>query len=92
MNSPEIKEFIKKNSVLFWNIPENRKQDISKEILVEAVLIYGDWDSVLELIHLIGMKETAGIFFYTTGLSDRRKANYPELVRNYFTVFFQRHS
>ncbi len=42
MNSPEIKEFIRQHSNLFWYTPEDKKEDIRPEFLVETILNYGD--------------------------------------------------
>ena len=52
MNSPEIKEFIRENSSLFWYIPENKKEDISLELIVETILNYGNLDSIKKLIKI----------------------------------------
>lgn len=56
MNSPEVKQFIRDNSSLFWYIPEEKKEDISHELLVETILNYGDLNSVRQLFHIIGFK------------------------------------
>jgi len=42
MNSPEIKQFIHEHSNLFWYTPEDKKEEISTEFLVETILNYGD--------------------------------------------------
>ena len=63
MNSPEIKQFIRDQSNLFWYTPEDKKEDISKEFLVETVLNYGDLNAVRNLFNLLGIKEVAKIFF-----------------------------
>jgi len=92
MNTPEIKEFIRDHSNLFWYIPEENKEEISLELLVETILNYGDIKAVKKLLKLLGIKETAKIFFDTIQQSDRRKANYHELTINFFTLFFRRHA
>jgi len=38
MNSPEVKAFIRKHSNLFWYIPDDKKEDIDNEVLVEFIL------------------------------------------------------
>jgi hypothetical protein len=92
MNSPEIKQFIKENSTLFWYIPENKKEDISPEVLVETILNYGDMNAVKKLFNLFGIKRVAEIFFISINLSERRKGNFHELTINYFTHFFKRYA
>ena len=63
MNSPEIKAYIKKHSSLFWYIPEDKKEDISHEVLVEFILNYGSMDDVKELFRIMGIKKVAEFFF-----------------------------
>ena len=92
MNSPDIKLFIREHSNLFWYTPEDKKEEISHEFLVETILNYGDLDAVKQLLKLIGIKKTARIFFDSIQLSDRRKGNYHELTINFFTLFFRRYA
>jgi len=89
MNSPEVKAFIHKHSYLFWYIPEDKKEDISLDVLVEFILNYGSMDDVKTLFKLLGTKETAEIFFKAEG---RRKLNYfPELY-NFFSLYFKKYA
>ncbi len=92
MNSPEIKQFIKENSALFWYIPENKKEEISPEVLVETILNYGDLSAVKKLFTLFGIKKVAEIFFNSINISERRKGNFHELTINYFTHLFKRYA
>lgn len=89
MNSPEIREFIRENASLFWDIKEDKKEDISMEVLVETVLNYGDLQTVKRLFELVGLQKVAEIFHT---VSERRKNNYLPLVRNFFTLYFVRHA
>jgi hypothetical protein len=57
MNTPDIKTFIHDNSALFWYIPENKKEDIDHELLVETILNYGDMEAVLKLFNLLGINK-----------------------------------
>jgi len=61
-NSPEIKQFIAENSSLFWYIPEDKKQDIDHEVLVEFILNFGNEKSVRKLFDLLGIDYVADIF------------------------------
>lgn len=92
MYSPELKAFIRHHSSLFWYTPEDKKEEISQELLVETILNYGDLDSVKELIRLFGLKEIATIFNNDINLSERRKGNYQELTLNYFQLLFSRYA
>ena len=79
-------------SHLFWYIPENKKKDISEDILVETVLNYGNLEAIKKLLNIFGIEKTAVIFYRTIHSSERRKGNYHELTLNYFTLFFKRHA
>jgi hypothetical protein len=92
MNSPEIKQFIRDYSDLFWYTPDDRKEDISKEFLVETILNYGDLDAVIRMFNLMGIRNVAKVFFNTINRSSRRKGNYHELTINYFTHVFRKYA
>ena len=92
MNTLEIKHFIREHSNLFWYTPEDKKEEISQEFLVETILNYGDKDAVLQLFNLIGIKNVARIFFNSINLSERRKGNYHEITINYFTNVFKKYA
>jgi len=92
MNSPEVKAFIRQHSSLFWYIPEDKKEEISPDVLVEFILNYGDMEAVKGLISLYGIEKLAEIFLNSINLSERRKGNYHELTLNYFTILFKKHA
>lgn len=92
MNSPEIKQFIREHNSLFWYVPDDKKENISNEFLVETILNYGDINSIIRLFNLFGIKEVAKIFFDSISLSKRRKGNYHELTINYFTLVFRKYA
>jgi len=92
MNSPEIKQFIREHSNLFWYTPEDKKEEISTEFLVETILNYGDKDAVIQLFDLMGINKVAHLFFNSINLSDRRKGNYHEITVNYFTLLFKKYA
>lgn len=88
-NTPEIKQFIKENSTLFWWIKQEKKENISHEFLVETILNYGDIKSVKKLFELIGINNVAEIFFKQTS---RERINYFPQVVNFFNLYFKRHA
>ena len=92
MHTPEIKQFICEHRNLFWYTPEDKKEEISDEFLVETILNYGDMDAVVQLFQLMGINQVAEIFFRTINLSDRRRGNYHELTANYFTIVFKKYA
>lgn len=89
MNSPEIKEFIHKHSNLFWYTPNDKKEDISSELLVETILNDGNMDEVKSLIEIMGIKEISQIFFSAKG---RKKLNYYPEIYNFFSLYFTRYA
>jgi len=88
-HSPEIKAFIHKHSELFWYTPEDKKEEISEEFLVETILNYGDLDSILKLIELMEIKKVSEVFFNTEG---RKKLNYYPEIYHFFSLFFTRYA
>lgn len=91
MNSPEIKAFIRKHRSLFWYIPEDKKEDVSQDVLVEFILNYGDMEAVKELLSILGINRVAKTFFESINISERRKGNYNDLTINFFSFFFSRY-
>lgn len=89
MNSPEVKEFIRKHSSLFWYIPEDKKEEISEDVLVEFILNYGNLDDVKALIKILGIRDISRIFFAAKG---RRKMNYFPEIYNLFYLYFKKHA
>lgn len=92
MNSPEIQEFIREQSHLFWYTPEDKKPEISHEFLVETILNYGDMDAVKKLFGLLGVRHVAEIFNRSINISPRRRGNYFDLTVNFFTLVFQKYA
>jgi hypothetical protein len=92
MNSPEVKQFIREHSALFWYIPEDKKEEISHESLVDTILNHGDKDAVIQLFQLLGIKNVAELFDRSINLSERRKGNYYEITVNYFTHLFNKYA
>jgi len=92
MNSPELKAFIRKHSSLFWYIPEDKKEDISHDVLVEFILNYGDLEAVKELLSIMGVENVGRSFFKSINLSERRKGNYNELTLNFFSIYFNKYA
>jgi len=87
--TPEIKEFIRKHSNLFWYTPNDKKEDISSEFLVETILNYGNMDEVRALIKIMGIKEISQIFFNAKG---RKKLNYYPEIYNFFSLYFTKYA
>ena len=92
MRSPELKEFILQHSPLFWYIPQDKKVDVSDELLVETILNYGDKDALLQLFSILGKQKVATIFFKSINLSERRRGNYSELTINFFSHVFKNYA
>lgn len=89
MNNPEIKKFIQANRRLFWYIPEEKKADISEELLLETILNYGSLKSVNKLFDLMGFDKATMIF---RAQLKKRRNNYFPAVKNFFELYFKRHA
>lgn len=88
-NSREIKDFIHEHSDLFWYTPEEEKENISPELLVETILNYGDLNAVRKLFALMGTAKVASVFFYSKG---RKVLNYYPEIYNFFSLYFKRYA
>ena len=82
-----INEFIKKRPGLVWSTMQYDK--LSEESIVEAVLNYGDWRDVQEMIKILGIKKVAAIF--KKEAKQKRCNLRPEIVR-YFNLYFKKYA
>jgi len=82
MNTPEVKAFIHQHSNLFWYTPEDKKEDISPEFLVETILNYGEINDVRTLFEIMGIEQLSDIFHHIKG---RRKLNYFPEIYNFYS-------
>jgi hypothetical protein len=88
-NPKEIKLYIRERRDLFWYTKEDQKEKISLNFLIETILNYGSLEDAKKLFALIGIKETASIFFKN---SRKDRNNYLPKVKNFFTLYFERHA
>ncbi len=89
MNSPEIKKIISENAHLFWHTPEDKKEDISPEFLVETILNYGSLDDIKKLINIMGIGQVSKVFLNS---QDRKKLNYYPEIYNFFSLVFKKYA
>jgi len=89
LNSPEIKAFIRKNAHLFWYTPEDKKEEISHEFLIETILNYGNLDDFRQLANIMGLKELSQTFF---SLQGRKKLNYYPEIYHFFSLVFNKYA
>jgi len=89
MNSPKIKKIISENTHLFWHTPEDKKEDISPDFLVETILNYGSLDDIKNLINIMGIGQVSKVF---SNSQDRKKLNYYPEIYNFFSLFFKKYA
>ena len=82
-----ITNFIKNRPHLVWYT--NNYNNLSKEAIVEAVLNYGDFDDVLEMFNILGIKNVATIF---EKQSSKDRSNYRPEIKNYFELYFKKYA
>lgn len=85
MNSTKIRAFIKEHSALFWSIPENARENISLNLLVEMILQFGDIADIQRLFELVGVDKVANIFYKQI---NQRRCNYRPSTINFFKLYF----
>ena len=87
-HSPELRAFIKGHSYLWWWVPEEKKENLSLDSVVEAILNYGNLDEIKQLFNLISIEKAAEIFYKrTSGF----RTNYFPLTKHFFKLYFDRH-
>ena len=87
MDASEIHDFIAQRTHLVWYVKDPRALD--NDAIVEAVLNYGDWRDVQEMIRILGISEVARIFF--THMQQPR-CNYHVKTKHYFTLYFNKYA
>lgn len=85
-HSPEIKAFIRKKSDLFWYTPKEKKEYISKDLLLETIFNYASLKECLELIDLLEKDEALKILQNARG---RKKLNYYPEIYHFFTLYLE---
>ena len=90
INSIQLKEFINRHSLLWWWVPEEAKENLSLNSVVEALLNYGSIEDIKELFEIVGMKKVAEIFYEAT--NNRQRSNYSPEIENFFKLYFERHA
>ncbi len=85
----DIQNLIKQNSYLFWWVPDHKKEQLTCESMVEAILNYGNTKSVKQLFETVGIIKVADIFRQQTS---KPRNNYQRPVKHYFTLYFDKHA
>jgi hypothetical protein len=89
MRTPELKAFIQKHKSLFWYTPEDKKEDVSDELLIETILNHGTLDDFKELERLMGRSVISSIFM---NLKGRKIGNYYPEIYNFFYLYFSKYA
>jgi len=82
-----MEKFVKKRPYLFWST--QNYQGLSKTVVLENTLNYGDWADVQELFKILGIKKAAQIF---TRESAKKRVNYRPEIAHYFKLYFHRYA
>jgi hypothetical protein len=82
-------QYILKRRRLFWSVSDAKLSQISEALLVETILNFGTAEDVKTLLEGMGMAQVAAIFYQHT--ENQARTNYFPPVRNYFTLYFNRH-
>lgn len=90
MSQEELKQFIMERKYLVWWVKDPGK--LGPESIVEAVLNYGNWEDVQELIRIMGIERVAEIFRENSKPSAMGRQNYEEKTKHYFTLYFNKHA
>jgi len=88
-HKPEIIAFINEHRNLFWYTPEDKKEEVSEEFLLETILNFASLKDSLTLIRLLGYKKARKILQSARG---RKKLNYYPEIYHFFSLYLNRHA
>ena len=86
----KLADFIEARKELVWYVKNPRNLD--DDAIVEAVLNYGDWNDVQEMIEIMGIENAAAAFRRTSKPDKFRRTNYYPEVTNYFELYFNKYA
>jgi hypothetical protein len=86
----ELADFIEARRELVWYVKDPRKLD--DDAVVEAVLNYGDWDDVQEMIRIMGIENAAAAFYRSSKPDKFQRTNYHPKTTNYFNFYFEKYA
>lgn len=87
MKNKKLNNFVKNHSHFFWYVKDLEK--LSKQSIVENTLNYGDFNDVKNLINILGIKNTAKIFYKG---ANKKRSNYQPQIKNYFNLYFDKYA
>jgi len=86
----ELGDFIAQRKELVWYVKNPRNLD--DDAVVEAVLNYGDWNDVQEMIKIMGIENAAAAFRRSSKPDKFQRTNYHPKTRNYFQLYFNKYA
>ena len=86
----ELGDFIAQRKELVWYVKNPRNLD--DDAVVEAVLNYGDWNDVQEMIKIMGIENAATAFRRSSKPDKFQRTNYHPKTRNYFQLYFNKYA
>ena len=81
-------QFIQAHAPLFWYTPEDKKTEISDELLVETILNEGTLADYKSLLQVLGGQRLAEVFFSAKG---RQKKNYYPEIYHFFSLLLKQY-
>ena len=83
----KLREFISKKPFLTWDT--KNYEGLSKEAIIERVLMYGDWKEFKEVEKTLGRQEFVEIF---TKLASKKRVNLKPETINLFSKYLQQYA
>ncbi len=81
-----LKDVVKKNKVLFWDIAEDSLGTLSDEAIIERIINYGDFDLFKDLFANTDFSNLRNIF---KKLINKKRSNIRPAASNYLKVFLK---
>jgi len=88
MKEDDLHRFIKKKPYLVWHVRDLNR--LSEDAILEAVLNYGNFSDVQDVIDILGIEQAAYIFRKQT--QGEKRCNYSAKTKNYFNRYFDKYA
>ena len=82
----KLRDIIRRKNLIWYT---KNYDNLGEASITEAILNYGDWEDVQQLIEVMGIKQTREIFSENTS---GPRTNYRPEVRDYFNLYFNKHA
>jgi hypothetical protein len=82
-----LQNLLEKKPYLAWYVKD--KKELSEKSALEHILMYGDWDDVIEAEKILGIAKMQSLF---KELCNKKRVNIKPRTINYFQNYFAKYA